>query len=187
MSSDCLGAWTESPDPMAWILSGIGRLQKRTFSIYTDSLCSFRVDSEMPWPKLFLDSAIATKWHDPWRCHSHGGQSKWSSAQPGKLCARTPAFYNTALGQGLEMVSGFPISPILSWNSHSSATVVCHIWTVKQLSTLTQPSLLALPAAQAVKGILDGRVWPLRPLGLPFPIQHIHPRSRVGAAQRTAQ
>lgn len=95
---------------MVWIISDVGRLYKKTFSISMESLRFFQVDSEMPWPKIFLDSAMAAKWHDPWGFHSHCGQYKWSSAQPGQLCAMTLAFDSTILGQELELVPGFLIS-----------------------------------------------------------------------------
>lgn len=53
---------------------------------------------------------MVAKWHDPWGFYSHCGQYKWSSAQPGQLCAMTLAFYGTVLGEELEIVPGFIIS-----------------------------------------------------------------------------
>ena len=185
---------------MAWIISDVGRLYKGTCSTSMESLCFFQADSETLWPKIFLDSAMAAKWHDRWRFHPHGGQYKWSSAQPGQLWAMILAFDSTVLGQELEMVPGFLIShQSCAWNSHSSATAVCHVRTVRRLLLRVDPpslwmalytgasrihhhSLYLLITAQAVKRILNGRVWPLRPLGLPFPVQSIHPRSRPGAS-----
>lgn len=135
-----LRAWTERPDPMAWIISDVGRLYKGTFSISMESLCFFQVDPETPWPKIFMDSAMAAKWHDRWRFHPYCGQYKWSSAQLGQLWAMILAFDSTVLGQELEMVPGFLIShQSCAWNSHGSATAVCRVRTVRRLFLRVDP------------------------------------------------
>lgn len=155
----------------------------------------------MSWPKI-LGSAMSAKCHDP-LCTF---RSVWSSAQPGQLRAMTLAHDSTILGQEFEMVPGFLI-PHRSCAGTVTALqqyVVCHVWTVRRLSlgvglflqmtwrdlyvgTLILAIAMSLTcfkqaAAQAVKGILDGGVWPVRLSGLSFLAQHIPPRARAGAA-----
>lgn len=148
---NCLETWTESPGPPSWMVPDVGRLCRREhpsgYSAYPWRACaSFRWDSEISWPKVFLDSATAAKWHNPGWCHLHCGRYEWRSAQAGQLCVVTLALYSTKLEQGLDVVPGF----LTSHQSHAETDTALqqwfamHVWTDRWLCLTVGPHFLKM-------------------------------------------